>query len=403
MKDPVIFHIDLDAFFASVEVLDNPSLKGRPVIVGAQPGHRGVVATCSYEARAFGLRSAMPISEAVRLCPDGVYVRPRIARYSELSAQIMTIFESYSPSVRRVSIDEAFLEMTGTEALWGDPPHAAAAIKASVREKTGLGISIGVAPNHYLAKIASGLRKPDGLVIVGPGEGAAFMKNLPLSKLWGAGEKTQERLREAGIQSIAELAAKEKAELCGRFGQSLGAFLYAASRGEDVEMMLAERESARSLSAETTFEVDTSDRICIEETLLALSEELAYRLWASGLRTRCLGLKLRLADFTTLSRQETLASPLRSSTDAYREALALLERSWDGHCPVRLLGLAFTSLESLSQPNQGYLFEDAAALKRQAAENAVFKLGQEGKGRVTRASLIGRNRGRDAKDDDEPN
>lgn len=225
MKPKRFFHVDLDAFFASVEQNDNPDLKGKPVIVGAQPGHRGVVSTCSYEARAFGVRSAMPISEAYRRCPQGVYVTPRIGRYSELSAQVMEVFSSFTPEVQRVSIDEAFLDMTGTERLWGEPEVAARLVKAKVLERTGLGISIGVAPNRYVAKIASGLGKPNGLVIVPPEGIETFMLRLPLSKLWGAGEKTQARFRELGIMSIAQLASFGEAQLSSLFGSAGGAFL----------------------------------------------------------------------------------------------------------------------------------------------------------------------------------
>jgi len=229
MTPKVIFHVDLDAFFASVEQRDDPSLKGKPVIVGARPGHRGVVSTCSYEARAFGIRSAMPISEAYRRCPGGVYLAPRIGRYAQVSSHVMEVFSSFTPEMQRVSIDEAFLEMTGTERLWGTPEEAARLLKAKVLGKTGLGISIGIAPNRYVAKIASGLRKPDGLVIVAPEGIDAFMLQLPLAKLWGAGEKTQARFRELGILSVAQLASFGEAQLASLFGVAGGAFLYGAA------------------------------------------------------------------------------------------------------------------------------------------------------------------------------
>ena len=229
----VVFHVDLDAFFASVEQLDDPSLKGLPVVVGALPGHRGVVSTCSYEARAFGVRSAMPISEAVKRCPQARFLRPRIERYAELSSKVMDIFASFTPAVRQVSIDEAFLDMTGTERLWGPPEAAARLLKSRVAEGTGLSISIGVGPNRYVAKIASGLRKPDGLVMVAGDQVETFMLELPLSKLWGAGEKTQARFRELGILSIAQLASFDEARLASIFGKAGGAFLYNAVRGRD--------------------------------------------------------------------------------------------------------------------------------------------------------------------------
>ena len=389
MSGSLFFHIDLDAFFASVEKLDDPSLEGKPVIVGAQPGHRGVVSTCSYEARAFGVHSAMPISEAYRRCPQGVYLRPRIERYVELSSRVMEVFSSFTPEVQRVSIDEAFLDMTGTERLWGLSKDAAMRIKEKLREKTGLGISIGVAPNRYVAKIASGLRKPDGLVLVAPDELESFMLALPLSKLWGAGEKTQERFRELGILSVAQLASMGEAQMASLFGKAGGAFLYGAVRGRDVGGMGGGESASRSISGETTFERDTADRECIEDVLLSLAEELAYRLWDTGCRSRCLVLKLRLQDFTTLSRRSTRQSPYRSSAEAYKDALALLDRTWDGESAVRLLGLGFADLEDSGTPSQGELFAEAEE-KTRKAENAVFEIERSGKGKVTKARLLGR-------------
>lgn len=394
MTARVLFHVDLDAFFASVEQNDDPSLKGKPVIVGAQPGHRGVVSTCSYEARAFGIRSAMPISEAYRRCPDGVYLSPRIDRYVELSAQVMEVFSSFTPEVQRVSIDEAFLGMTGTEKLWGPPEAAARLLKAKVRERTGLGISIGIGPNRYVAKIASGLRKPDGLVLVPEGGAEAFMLGLPLSKLWGAGERTQERFRELGIGSVAELASFGEDQLASLFGKAGGAFLYGAARGRDLGMMDPGDPSSRSMSAETTFESDCSDRECVEDVLMSLSCELAYRLWSEGYKSRGLALKLRLHDFTTLSRRRSRDSYFLSSSEAFKDALALLEKAWDGRTEIRLLGLCFVDLEKGDSGVQGELFADGSERERKA-EGAVFEIERRGLGKVTRARLLGRgDRGR---------
>jgi DNA polymerase-4 len=389
MSESLFFHVDLDAFFASVEMLDDPSLVGKPVIVGAEPGRRGVVSTCSYEARAFGVRSAMPISEAYRRCPQGVYVRPRIERYVELSSRVMEVFSSFTPEVQRVSIDEAFLDMTGTERLWGPPKAAALLLKKKVREKTGLSISIGVAPNRYVAKIASGLRKPDGLVLVASDELEAFMLALPLSKLWGAGEKTQERFRELGILSVAQLASMGEPQVTSLFGKAGGAFLYGAVRGRDVGGMGGGEAASRSISGETTFEHDTTDRECIEDVLLSLSEELAYRLWDTGCSSRCLALKLRLHDFTTLSRRSTRKAPYRSSAETYKDALVLFDRTWDGRSAVRLLGLGFAELEDSGTSSQGELFA-LTEEKTRKAEDAVFEIERSGKGKVTKARLLGR-------------
>ncbi len=407
MTARTFFHVDLDAFFASVEQNDNPELKGKPVIVGAQPGHRGVVSTCSYEARAFGLHSAMPISEAYRRCPNGVYLTPRIDRYSEMSAEVMEVFHSFTPEVRRVSIDEAFLDMTGTEKLWGPPEAAARRVRESVMVKTGLGISIGVGPNHYVAKIASGLKKPNGLVIVPSDAVETFMLALPLSKLWGAGERTQERFRELGIVSMAELASFGESQLVSFFGKAGGAFLYGAVRGREAGMLSRDSASmgdpgARSMSAETTFEHDCSDQECVEDVLMSLAGELAYRLWSEGLKSRTLSLKLRLHDFTTVSRRQARSSYYLSSSDTFTDALALLGKTWDGRTEIRLLGLGFVNLESGDAGAQGELFSDGSERTRKA-EGAVFEIARRGLGKVTRARLLGReNRGHPGSRDGKP-
>jgi DNA polymerase IV len=400
MTARVYFHVDLDAFFASVEKKGDPSLEGKPVIVGALPGHRGVVSTCSYEARAFGVRSAMPISEAYRRCPQGVYLTPRIDRYSELSAEVMEVFASFTPEVMRVSIDEAFLDMTGTERLWGPPETAARLLKRRVGERTGLGISVGIGPNRYVAKIASGLRKPDGLVLVPQEEVESFMRSLPLAKLWGAGEKTQERFRELGILSVAQLASFGEAQLASLFGNAGGAFLYGAARGRDMGMMEGGEPGSRSMSAETTFERDCSERECVEDVLMSLAGELAYRLWAEGYKSRTLALKLRLHDFSTLSRRKSRASYYLSSSEAFKDALELLDRAWDGRTEIRLLGLCFADLERGGSCAQGELFGEGGLpgegiARSRRAEGAVFEIERKGLGKVTRARLLGReNRGR---------
>jgi DNA polymerase-4 len=384
----IVFHVDLDAFFASVEQIDDPSLKGKPVIVGALPGRRGVVSTCSYEARVFGIRSAMPISEAFRRCPKGIYLPPRMARYSEMSERVMGIFASFTPDLRRVSVDEAFLEMTGTQRLWGDTENAARLLKDRVRSETRLGISVGVAPNPYVAKIASGLRKPDGLVIVPPGGEEAFMLELPLSKLWGAGEKTQERFRELGIGSVAQLVALGRERLASLFGSAGGTFLWNAGTGKDPGILGGEPGS-RSMSAETTFERDCADRETIESVLLSLADELAYRLWAEGMKSRTIVLKLRFHDFTTISRRATRAAPFTSADEAHSEALALLAGAWDEKTEIRLIGLGFAELEGAGQGIQGELFADGSEKRRRAAE-AVFEIERSGLGKVTRARLVGK-------------
>jgi DNA polymerase-4 len=321
-------------------------------------------------------------------------------RYAELSSQVMEVFSSFTPEVQRVSIDEAFLDMTGTERLWGRPEEAARSLRARVFERTELSISIGVAPNRYVAKIASGLRKPNGLVIVAAESVEAFMLDLPLSKLWGAGEKTQERFRELGIASVAQLASLGEAQLVSLFGKAGGAFLYGAARGRDSGMMDPGDPASRSISAETTFERDCSDRDCVEDVLMSLAEELSYRLWSQGSKSRILILKLRLRDFTTITRRRARGSYYISSSEAFSDALSLLEHAWDGRTEIRLLGLCFADLATDDAATQGELFADGGNLpggsaRQRKAQDAIFEIERKGIGKVTRARLIGReNRGR---------
>lgn len=382
----LFFHIDLDAFYASVEKLDDPLLEGKPVVVGGSLGHRGVVSTCSYEARAFGVRSAMPIGEAMRLCPQAVFLPVRMERYVQLSEMVMGIYEDFTPNVVRVSIDEASLDMGGTERLWGPPAAAAAAIKRRVREVTGLSISIGAASNRYVAKIASGLRKPDGLVMVEPGGEAAFMGTLRLKDLWGAGPKTRARLESMGIDSIERLSALSPDALVSILGKAGGAFVLAAVNGEDPGIYGAEPKS-RSISTETTFDTDVADRETVESTLLAMAEELIARLYAEGGASNCAVLKLRYHDFETVSMRETRSEPLLSSQGLYEAALSLLGRKWNGKA-LRLVGLGLSGLDGTGT-GQGKLFDDPYA-KSARVERAVLEAGRRGLGKLTKARLVPR-------------
>jgi DNA polymerase-4 len=382
----IFFHIDLDAFYASVEVVDNPALAGCPVIVGASKGHRGVVSTCSYEARAFGVHSAMPISEARRRCPQAAFMPVRMERYAGMSARVMEIFGNYTPDVVRVSIDEASLDMSGTERLWGPPEEAAAAIQRRVHEVTGLTISVGVAPNRYVAKIASGIRKPRGLVIVIPGEEAEFMRGLRLKDLWGAGARTRARLEEVGVDSMERLLALSEATLVSLFGKAGGAFLYTSARGIDPGIYGAEAAS-RSISTELTFEHDVAETDRVESTILGMAEELAARLYAEQGSSRCAVLKLRYGDFETITVRETRKDAFAGSTDIYAAALALLRRSWSGK-PLRLVGLGLAGLDE-SGSGQGLLFEEPAD-KAARVEKAALEAARRGLGRLTRARLVKR-------------
>jgi len=297
----------MDAFYASVEQFDHPDYKGRPVIVGADPRNgkgRGVVAACSYEARKFGVRSALPISRAWKLCPEGVYVRPRMQRYVEVSGQVMKVFRLYTDLVEPLSIDEAFLDVTGSVALLGTPEQIALSIKNEIRKATGLTASVGLAPNKFLAKIASDLKKPDGFVVVEEKDIEQFLAGLPISRLWGVGPKTEQRIRGMGFQTIGQVATASRETLIRSLG-SLGEHLFQLSRGKDDRPVVPNWEP-KSTSSETTFDEDTDDRELLLNTILELSDHVAERLRKDGYRARRITLKLRYSSFSTHTKQSSL-------------------------------------------------------------------------------------------------
>jgi len=369
--DRVILHVDMDAFYASIEQLDDPSLKGKPVIVGADPREgrgRGVVAACSYEARKFGVHSALPISQAWRLCPQGSYVPVRMARYIEVSKVVMDVLHRFTNLVEPLSIDEAFLDVSGSLALLGSPEVIARSVKNQIREATGLCASVGVAPNKFVAKIASDLRKPDGLVIVKVHEVEDFLKELPISRLWGVGPKTEQRLRSLGIQSIAELRARSEAELVRMLG-SLGDHLYQLSFGRDDRPVVPNWE-AKSISNETTFEEDTRDRSLLLRTLRRLSESVGRRLRVDDLRARRITLKLRYEGFETHTKQKSLSRPTQSDDEIYSFAVSLLEQ-FPLDRKVRLIGVGSGELTRHDQTaTQLDLFSEAPE-KRDTLDRTV--------------------------------
>jgi DNA polymerase-4 len=390
--DRVIFHVDLDAFYASVEQLDNPALKGRPVIVGARPGTRGVVSACSYEARRYGIHSAMPITQAHRRCPHGVYLIPRMERYVEMSERVMAILADFTPALQQISIDEAFLDLTGTRRLLGAPREVAGRLKARVREETGLALSVGIAANKYLAKIASDSGKPDGLVQVSGEQAADFLDGLPLAKLWGVGEKTLERLAELNITTVHELRSFSEDILCSMMGEAGGRFLYRAARGQDPGIFPAEAKS-RSISSEVTFETDRKDEGSIRRALLDLSQQVMARLIRGRWQANTVTLKLRYWDFSNTTVQKTMKHWLTSSDEIYRMAIELLGERWDGSTPVRLVGVGTANVVSADEPRQRELFPDEYDKKRKV-EEAVTRLREKMADLpLTRASLLGKRRG----------
>ncbi len=347
MSMRTIIHADLDAFYASVEVLDDPSLRGKPVIVGGNPGERGVVSAASYEARRYGVQSAMPLRTAARRCPKGVFLPGRPDRYRELSEQVMRIFADFTPSVEPISLDEAFLDVTASRAVHGDGPTIARRIKQRVRDEVGLVVSVGVATNKLCAKIASDLRKPDALVVVPPGEEASFLAPLPIRRLWGVGPQAQAALSEYGVTTIGQLAAVPLGTLRRRFGRH-GDDLGARARGvdaSDVEPMHA----PKSIGHEHTFGRDTADVRQLEATMLDLAESVASRLRRHRLVARAVQLKLRYEGFETLTRQARLPDPTENADILYRSTLALLRRTLVAGRGVRLIGLTAISLSDAQQ------------------------------------------------------
>ncbi|MBN1696685.1 MAG: DNA polymerase IV [Spirochaetales bacterium] len=383
----IIFHVDLDAFYASIEQRDNPALKGKPVIVGAKPGTRGVVSACSYEARRFGLRSAMPISEAYRKCPRGIYLPVRMERYCEVSRKVMSILESYSPDFRQISIDEAFLDMTGTQRLFGLPLDVAKDIKTHVFRETGLTLSIGIAPNRYLAKLASEAGKPDGLCMISPGGEEAFLDGLSLKHLWGIGKKTYGRLSELNILSIPQLRKYPLHMLTSMLGEASGRFLYNAARGT-VSDIHADTPKSHSLSNEVTFETDRKDRDGLHHTILELSHHLMFRLMSEESKAKTVVLKLRYSDFTTLSARRTLKHWVVSTEELYRTAKDLFDNKWDGHTEIRLIGVGAANVKEGEAAGQTELFEELSDKKRHV-EEAVFRIKTEMNGvSITKARLL---------------
>ncbi len=378
-----ILHVDMDAFYASVEQRDDPALRGRPVIVGGA-ARRGVVAAASYEARAFGVRSAMPTAQALRLCPDAVTVRPRHAHYSAVSKQVVGIFHRYSPLVEGLSLDEAFLDVTGSIALFGDGPTIAARIKADIHAELELTASAGVAPSKFAAKIASDLEKPDGLTMVGE-DVAAFLAPLPLDRMWGVGPGAAERLRQAGYETIGDLAAAGEERLRELLG-SWGADVARLAVGDDTREVVPERE-AKSIGQEQTLERDIRTRAQIERELLKHSAAVARRLSRQGLWASVVRIKVKYTDFKLRTRQRTLDVPAFDTDTLYRTACSLLDELPERAMGIRLVGVAAADLGSGAE--QGRLFEDPAERKRQRVELVTAEVQERfGHHGITRADLL---------------
>lgn len=383
MAEATILHVDLDAFFAAVEQRDHPELRGKPVVVGGDPRGRGVVSAASYEARAFGVRSAMPLRTAAALCPQAVFLPVRGARYAEVSGQVMGILRRYSPVVEQVSIDEAFLDVAGTQALHGTPEDIARAVRKAVRDEVGLAASVGVATSRLVAKIASDLRKPDALVVVPAGTEATFLDPLPIGRLWGVGQKTRAVLADHGVRTIGDLARLPPDVLRRRLGEH-GLALADRARGIDPTPVGSDVDP-KSVSHEHTFERDTSDLEVIERSLLALSEGVASRLRAGRLRASTIAVRVRDQSFVTHSRQITLREPTDQTSDIYRVACTLARPQVRG-IRVRLLGVAASGLTERAQLS---LFAEDEERRRRATRATDEVRRRFGTRALVRARLLG--------------
>jgi nucleotidyltransferase/DNA polymerase involved in DNA repair len=386
-----IIHLDMDAFYASVEQLDHPAYRGKPVVVGADPRGgkgRGVVAACSYEARPFGVRSALPITQAYRLCPRAIYVRPRMSRYAEMSDRMFAILRDYTDLVEPLSIDEAFLDVTGSRRLHGPAEAIGRTLKSRVRSELHLVASIGIAPNKFLAKVASDLGKPDGFVVVSPGKEQEFLDPLPISRLWGVGPKTEARLRRLGLQTIGQIARMGIEGLETALGNG-GHDLWTLANGIDDREVVSEQE-AKSIGAETTFDRDTDDHEEIRKTILELSDRVGRRLRREGYIAGGVTLKFRDHLFHTVTRAAVLDPPTDVGDDLFREAWRQLQRvSWTGK-RVRLLGVTATHLHPASEPpgSQLGLFQPAADPRRKLARTVDAIRERFGTDAIARASLV---------------
>jgi DNA polymerase-4 len=361
----------MDAFYASVEVLDNPSLRGRPVIVGGTPEGRGVVSAASYEARRFGVHSAMSAARAHRLCPGGAFLPVRMSRYAAVSRQVFAIFEEFTDLVEGLSIDEAFLDVTGSQRLFGPAEEIARQIKERIRGELGLTCSVGVAPNKFLAKVASDLEKPDGLVVVPPGGEEAFMTPLPVRRIWGIGRVSEKRLADMGIEKVSDLLAYPPATLEGIFGSDAEGLLELA-RGRD-DRPVEPGGERQSIGAETTFSEDIGDGSELVRVLEGLVDRVGRELREAGMRARTVRIKARYPDFTTVTRARTLPGAIVSTRKIAEAARELLdERLGRRGRPLRLLGVAVGGLEREGQgPVQAELFADAGDERREKLERAI--------------------------------
>ena len=370
MKKVNIMHVDMDAFYASVEIMDNPELKGKPVIVGGvDMNNRGVVSTASYEARKYGVHSAMPIYKAKKLCPNGVYISGRMERYKELSLEIHKIFHKYTPKVEKISIDEAFLDLKGCHKLFGSSEKIGKKIKNEIKEQVGLTASVGISKNKFLAKLASTIDKPDGFKIIYEDEVDDFLNDLPIGMLWRVGDKTEEFLHAQGIKTIGMLKKFPKYELENQFGK-LGLKLYRLARGKDNREVISEEE-IKSISQEETFLENLTSKLDILSALMGMTEKVSERLHNKDLKGKTVFIKVRYSDFKTYTRRKTIKNHINSTDLIYDIAKKLLINNKLLNKPIRLLGIGVSNL-SPDKEQQLSLFEKN--IKKEKLDETIFEI-----------------------------
>jgi DNA polymerase-4 len=367
----MIIHADMDAFFASVEIREQPELRNKPVVVAGRPDQRGVVAAASYAARQYGIRSAMPTATALKHCPELIILPGRMTLYSEVSSQIHAIFSRYTPLIEPLSLDEAFLDVNASEALFGKAVDIARRIKQEILDELQLVVSVGVAPNKFLAKIASDLEKPDGFVVLEPADVQSFLDPLPVSRLWGVGRVTEQQLHALSIRTVAELRQMPKKIIRQHFGQH-GEHLWQLAHGLDDRRVTPERE-AKSISHETTFAQDISDLEILRAVLLNLTEQVAWRMRRHDLCGRSVQLKLRFADFRTITRMHSLRHPTHSTDELWDTVSQLFNKtSAAGLPPLRLIGMGVSGFQTDHESAQLNMFDEP-----QIEANNVDKLADD--------------------------
>lgn len=383
----MILHVDMDAFYASVEEREKPELAGKPLIVGGTPQGRGVVAAANYEVRKFGVHSAMPTAKALRLCPQAIVLPPRLGYYAEVSEQIRAIFDHYTPLVEPLSLDEAFLDVTGSEPLFGSSIEIGREIKQTIRDQLRLAASVGVAPNKFLAKIASDLKKPDGFVVVERNRVQDFLDPLPVGRLWGVGRVASQVFDRLDIKTIGDVRRMPVEVLRQHFGQT-GEHLSQLAHGIDERRVVPDRE-AKSISHETTFAVDIDDMEVLRAWVAELAEQVAWRLRRHRLRGRTVQIKVRYADFHTITRAETLSETTNVTEEILQTAARLLaERLPERRLLIRLLGVGVSKFENPEQV-QGVLFQDESHERQSRLDEAADKLRQRfGTDAVRRGSVL---------------